>query len=396
MPVYRCRIGTQDQRIVERELRASDRVALASALEAGGQVLLEARWQFRIGEPAAPDPEQVALAFAQAGALLRGGVGLAETFEAVGHSIDEAALRRALVETATRLRTGMSLQAALDAEPDVFDPLLIAATRAASDASSLASVLSRRAAALTETAELSRNVRAAAAYPAFLLGASGLVLAFVIGHVVPSIGRLFEESGAGMPLPTRIAVGVGTVVGGHASWWVPGLILLASIIAAGGRTERGAVVLDALLRRAPLIGSAWRSHPWSGWAFTVSEALTSAVPLPDALRLGAASVGRPGLGARLAGAAREVERGASLASALRKPELSCPQLISAALAVDLKGAELAGLLAGAARAEAARVSWTLTRLSRFVEPALVVGVGLVIGAIVVALYLPILSLVETL
>lgn len=396
MPLYRCRIGTQDQRIVERDFRAADRGALTALLEARGQVLLEARRQFHFGESSPPDPDELALAFSQAAALLRGGVGLADALDAVGGASRDVGLRRSLAETSARLRAGTSIQLALDAEPDVFDPLLIAATRGAADSTALASVLSRRATALTETAELSRKVRAAAAYPALLLGASGIVLAFVIGHVVPSIGRLFEESGAAMPLPTRIAVSLGTVVAANASWLVPLLIVLGVVAGTGFRSERGARVLDWVMGRMPFIGSAWIAHPWTGWAFTVSEAVNAAVPLPDALRLGAASVARPGLGARLIDVAREVERGTSLATALRKPDLACPPLVGAALAVDVKGSELAALLAGAARAEAARITWTLTRLSRLVEPALVVGVGVVIGAIVVALYLPILSLVETL
>lgn len=396
MPVYRCRIGTQDQRIVERNLRASDRGALAAAVEARGHVLLEAHREFRFGEPAGADPDELALALAQSAALLRGGVTLPDAFAAVGGASRDPAIGRAFAEVAAKIRGGSSLQSSLDSEPDVFDPLLVAASRGAVDGEALANVFARRSAALAETAELSRKVRAAAAYPAFLLGASAVVLAFVVGQVIPSVGRLFEESHTTMPLPTRIAVAVGNAVSTHASWWIPSLLLLGVVAATVSRSERGAPLLEVLAGRVPYVGTAWRSHPWTGWAFTVSEALVAAVPLPTALRLGAVSVGRPALGARLVAVAAEVERGTPLREALAKPELACPPLLCAALAVDVKGADLAALLASAARAEAARVSWTLTRLSRLVEPALVVGVGVVIGAIVVSLYLPILSLVETL
>ena len=83
MPVYRCRIGTEDQRIVERNLRAPDRGALTAAVEARGQVLLEARREFRLGDGGVPDPDEIALAFSQLAALLRGGVGLGEALAAV-------------------------------------------------------------------------------------------------------------------------------------------------------------------------------------------------------------------------------------------------------------------------------------------------------------------------
>lgn len=396
VPVYRCRIGTQDQRIVERDLRAADRTSLTAVVEARGQVLLEARRQFRWSEADPPDPDEVALALTQLASLLRGGVGLAESLSAVGGATANSILRRAFTETGARIRSGASIASAFEAEPDVFDPLLVAATHGAADAAALATVLARRSTSLSETAELSRRVRSAAAYPALLLGASGLVLTFVVGHVVPSIGRLFEESGTPMPLATRIAVAIGTVLAENATWGVPLLIGLAAVAVGLVRSVRGASFFDAIMRRLPLVGVAWAAQPWTQWAFTVSEGVRASVPLPVALKLGAATVTRPNLAPGMIRVANDVERGLSLSQALTRSGLLCPPLVASAVAVDVRGTDLAELLAGAARAESARITWALGRLARLVEPLLVVGVGIVIGAIVISLYLPILSLVDTL
>lgn len=390
-------MGTQDQRIEERILVAPDAAALAHAIEDAGQFLLEARRIFPWSElvTAAPPADEIALALRQIALLSRSGASWVEAFRAVADSSASPRLTAALADVSARLSAGSSLPAALEMHADVFDALLVAATRAAADPVRVQLAFQRRAEGMLEREELVRKLRNALSYPVLLLGISGIVLSFLIGYVVPSIGRLFEESGTALPPLTRVTLLVAGWVRSTAGFWIPGSAVVVAAFCAWARTLRGGRALDAFLGRIPLVGIAWTSPPWTLWALAVSDALTAGLALPHALRMAAGVVVRPHLASDLAGVADAVERGSTLSSALEKADARCPRLLSGALSIGARGTDLASVLEGAARSEAARVTWALARITRSVEPLLLVGVGAVIGTTVIALYLPILSLVET-
>ena len=398
MPRYLCRIGTQDRRIEVRELRAPGVEAIAARLDAAGQYLLEARrilpWE-DLWTASVPRDE-VALALGQVATLGRAGIGLEAAMRAVAESASAPRLQAGWKNVANAVSSGIPVARAFEAEPDLFDAILIGGIAAAASPESVFLALDRRAASLLEAEEFGRKVRSALAYPAFLLGMSGLVLSYLVGYVVPAISQLFVESHTRLPALTRATRAVVNAIHARAPVLLAATIALAAALAWARTTDAGETAIEATIAKIPGLGTSWQALPWTRWALTLSDALGSSLPLPAALRMAASVVARERLARKLENVAVLVERGKTVPEAMRESRVAGPPLIAGCLSLPLNEAGLSEALRGSARAEAARISWALTRFSRTIEPILVLAVGVVIAVLVISLYLPILSLAETL
>ena len=236
-----------------------------------------------------------------------------------------------------------------------------------------------------------RRTVSALVYPGILLLLSIVVVAVIVLQVVPEFGDFYAGMGAELPLATRVLMSVSTAM--RESW----LLALAASAASAGALWRWLArpgrrtLLDRLLLRAPAVGSLARKFATSQLARTLATLLGGGIPLVGALDVAARSIGNRHVAEQVAGVSREVREGRALASSMAAREVFPPVAVRMVEVGESSGA-LQEMLNSTADFFDEEIETTLSRFMTLIEPVLLVVMGVVIAALLLALYWPLLQL----
>ncbi|MDY6982561.1 MAG: type II secretion system inner membrane protein GspF [Pseudomonadota bacterium] len=334
---------------------------------------------------------ELALFTRQLATLLIAGVPLIDALGATARQTPAPQLKSLLLHVRAKVLAGHSLAASLGDFPDAFSELYRAMVRAGEHAGLLGKVLDELAGHIERRHELQQKVQMALLYPCTLLVVALGVIALLMGLVMPDLVALFQRTGAELPLLTRILIGASIFI---ATWW---WLLLALIVAiAFGmrallRDEGWRLRRDALLLRLPLVGRLLTASDTARFAATLSILTTSGVALVDALAIAASVMGNRVLRQRTEANIVAVQEGGSLAQALE----ACgffPPLLTQMVASGESSGTLDTLLQRAATAQERELELTLNALTKVLEPVIIVTMAIVVGAIVMAVLLPIMQM----
>jgi len=334
---------------------------------------------------------ELAAATRQLATLVEAGLPVADALAALVEQADHPALVRALTVAQARLREGEPLADALAASPRVFPPLFRDLVRAGEASGALAAALARLADHTEATAAVRARLRAALTYPLVMAAATAAVLAFLLAWVVPQLAQLFAETGARLPLATRVLIGVTSAL--RSGWPVlaVGGVVGAWAVRRWLATDAGRATLDAALLDAPLVGRIVRRAAVARVARTLATLLAGGVALEAALEIAAAGSGNRRVATAIRTARDKVRDGEPLAVALRTTDVF-PPLVARLTAVGERGGTLPAMLERAATTYDREVEAAIAAAIALLEPALVLVMGGVVLAIVAAVLLPLLDL----
>ncbi|WP_457356094.1 type II secretion system F family protein [Roseateles sp. P5_D6] len=327
----------------------------------------------------------------QLAVLLRAGIPLLEALQTLQSQDNPPAVSAALAGVVARIQLGEAFSAALASQPQAFDALFVAVVEASERSGKVEQALFEQASYLAWAEQLRAKLVAAAIYPAMLIAAGTVVVLFLLVFVVPRFAGLLEGVGGDLPLASRALIAVGAFSGAHP---LALLLIAAGLIAlplwAWQRGLREA--LQARLWRLPLIGPKLHLLSLAQLYRCLAMLLLAGVPIVPAL-VNARGVAAAHLRAALDRATEAVRLGERLSGSLQREGLTTPISLRM-LRVGEHSGELGAMLAQAAGfydEELSRLSELITRL---VNPALMLIMGLVIGTVVVLMYLPIFQLVD--
>jgi general secretion pathway protein F len=289
---------------------------------------------------------------------------------------------------------GLPLSAALERQPGRFPPLLIATVSASEQTGDLSTALLRYAQHQQSIKALREKVVGAAIYPMLLLAVGALVVVFLLGVVVPKFAVLIESTRRQLPWTSQLLMTWGRLVAEHA-WLVAAGVttaIAASILALRQVLRSGARA--RWIEAVPLIGPTIRQFRHAQLYRTTGMLVKGGIATPRALQLGANLLGSDDR-TRLARAVSLIHEGRSISSALQEARLADP-VAASMLAVAERTGGLAEILERIAAFHESRLQRSVEMTSRLFEPLLMIVIGLVIGAIVVLMYLPIFDLASTL
>jgi general secretion pathway protein F len=387
----------RDGRLLSQRRRAADaRQARAEAARTGVQVLHCEPLGFGRRVPGVSRPARLNVStFAEElASLLEAGMSVSEALRTLTGKETGAGRKTLLINIANAVSEGQPLSAALAQQPDCFPALMLAAVQASEQTGDLCTALNRFAQHQNSFKALRDKVLGAAIYPAVLLALGSLVVAFLLGVVVPKFALLIESAHKELPWSSHLLMSWGQGVARH-----PGttLSLVLGIVGCIGfllsrALRRGAPGQWA--ERMPFVGSSVRQFRHSQLYRTAGMLIQGGVPAPRALQLASSLLG-PEDQKRLARAIGLMGEGYSASRALSDAKASDPVAVSM-LAVAERTGSLARMLEHIARFHEARLQRSIELTSRLFEPALMIVIGLVIGGIVVLMYLPIFDLASSL
>lgn len=327
-------------------------------------------------------------------ALLEAGLGLVESLEALGEKATHTESGAVLGRLLARMRDGLRFSAAAAADPECFPPLFVGIIQAAERTSDLPQALSRYIEYQVRVDGLRRRLVSAAIYPAILLAVGSAVSLFLLGYVVPKFSVVYEGSGRELPVMSQWLIAWGTLVAGHGAYL---LLALAGAGAAAWHTLRRLRQSGQLMRLAArLPGVAPRVHimELARLYLTLGMLLEGGIPVVAALDMVGGAIS-PQRREALAAARHGIAQGASCSESFERNGLTTPIALRM-LRVGERSGQLGVMLQRAALFYDTETTLWIEKFSKMFEPLLMAAIGVVIGAIVVLLYMPIFDLAGSL
>ena len=327
-------------------------------------------------------------------ALLEAGLGLVESLEALGEKASHTETGAVLARLLGRMRDGLRFSAAAAADPDYFPPLFVGIVKAAERTSDLPQALSRYIEYQVRVDGLRGRLVSAAIYPVILLGVGSAVSLFLLGYVVPKFSVVYEGSGRELPMMSQWLIAWGAMVAGHGAYL---LAALAGVAAAGWTALRRLRRSGQLMRLASrLPGVAPRVHimELARLYLTLGMLLEGGIPVVAALDMVGGAIS-PQRRAALAAARHDIAQGATCSESFERHGLTTPIALRM-LRVGERSGQLGLMLQRAAQFYDTETTLWIDKFSKTFEPLLMAAIGVVIGAIVVLLYMPIFDLAGSL
>lgn len=331
----------------------------------------------------------------QLGTLLRAGMPLLKALEALARQQRNDRFREVVVALSEGIKTGDTFSAALARHPRVFDRLYLSMIKAGEAGGVLDTVLERLARFQEKTLQVRGKVVAALVYPAVVLGVAVVILAGLLVFVVPRFQQIFADLLKGAPLPplTRAVLAVSDAVRHHALLTVGLLLVIWVAFRLFRRTQAGVRITDTLVVKLPLFGDLFLKAIVARFGRTFGTLLSSGVPILPALLITRDTCGN----ARVAGAILRVhdrvKEGAPVARPLEASRVF-PPMVASMIEVGEHSGQLPEMLNRVADLYEEEVDNAVAGLSSLIEPILILFLALVVGTIVIALFLPIIRIVQ--
>jgi type IV pilus assembly protein PilC len=340
---------------------------------------------------------EVAAFTRQLATLLRAGMPLLRGLEVLGRQERNQVFRRVIEALAEAIKSGGTLSGAMARHPGVFDRLYVNMIKAGEAGGVLDVVLERLARFQEKSLQLRGKITAAMLYPLIVMGVAVLILAGLLVFVVPKFKQIFADLLKGAPLPplTQAVLTVSDMVKNHYLAVLALGIVLWIALRVFRQTPGGARLLDTFTMRLPMFGPLFLKAIVARFGRTLGTLLSSGVPILPALLITRDTCGN----SRVAGAITEVhdrvKEGAPVARPLEATQVF-PPMVTSMIDVGEHTGQLPEMLGKVADVYEEEVDNAVAGLSSLIEPILILFLALVVGTIVIALFLPIIKIIQSL
>lgn len=398
---FDCRVATAGGQVTEATYVAENEARLRMELEEKGLYLLSVRGRGGVGlgrfHLRLPQRRHVPAAdfliFNQEMAtLLRAGLPLVQSLDILRRRVPNPTFKLALDDIYERVRAGVALSDAFEAQK-LFSGVYTASLMAGEKSGSLEQVIRRYVQHMKVLSAVRGKVISALIYPVILLVLALVVVSLIVFKVVPEFAAFYDQYGEGAALPfsTRLVVAVSNNVVGSAGLLVAAALGVAAFLVLWFRQPAQRARLHAWVLGVPYFGGLARKFATAQTSRTLATLLSGGIPLVNALEIAARAVGNRSIAQKLAGVARQVREGGSLAGALAERDMF-PHVAVEMVEVGESTGALADMLNSVADFYDQENETSLERFSNLVQPALLVGMGLVIAGLLMSLYMPLFQL----
>ncbi len=336
---------------------------------------------------------ELSLITRQLATLVKANVPLVESFQALVDQTDNATLKNVLGDVKTRINEGQSTAQALGAYPKVFDSVYVNMVEAGEASGTLPIVLTRLADFSESSARLQSKVRGAMIYPVvmILIGIAALVTMMTVA--VPQIAQMFADRGSTLPLITRIVMMASDILINYWYLLLGTTVITIMMLKRWVGTKAGKKTFDRLALRTPIFGRLVQMSNVARFCSVLSTLLSSGVPLLNALSIVKNLITNVHIQRAVEEAAISVKEGESLAAPLlRSGEF--PPIVTHMVAIGEKSGELEQLLTVISESYEGQVSDQVDGMTKLLEPLMILGLGVAIGTIVIAIFLPLLDMMD--
>jgi type IV pilus assembly protein PilC len=381
----------RNNRQVRGESKAASQTVVTTNLRRQGiRVQKIKRLTFRGGKKVGE--REITFFTRQLATMLRAGVPLLQSFEIVARGHSNPRFSRLVMDIKSRVETGSSLSQAFREHPAQFDNLYCNLVHAGETAGMLDGILDRLATYKEKILAIKSKIKSALFYPISVITVAILVVWVIMVWVIPAFKQIFQSFGADLPVPTLIVMAMSDFVVSY--WWVGFVFIVAAIVGFSFLHRRSAafrVMLDRLSLRIPVVGAILEKATIARWTRTLQTMFAAGVPLVESLDAVAGASGNAVFAQATKRIQTEVSTGTSLTNAMTNSKLF-PNMVLQMTQIGEESGSLDNMLGKIADFYEREVDDAVAALSSLLEPLIIVFLGVVIGGLVVAMYLPIFKL----
>lgn len=330
----------------------------------------------------------------QFGTMIDAGLPLVQCLNILATQQPSKALKKTLFDVKSSVEGGATLHDALKRHPDVFDDLYVNLVAAGELGGILDTILSRLSTYIEKAMKLKGEVKSAMVYPTVIITVAIAVIIVMMIYVIPTFQKMFEGMGAQLPAPTQFVVNLS---GFFRKYVVLIIAAIAGIIFAMSsfhRTQRGKLVIDTLLLKIPIIGDLIKKVAVARFSRTLSTLISSGVPILDGLDICARTAGNKIIENAIREARTSISAGKTISEPLQQMKVF-PSMVAQMISVGESTGALDAMLGKIADFYEEEVDAAVAALTSLMEPLLMVFIGVVVGGLMIAMYLPIFSIAST-
>jgi len=380
-----------DNREALRQILRKEQVTLTSVKEKGREIGIP-----KIGGRKKVKSKDLSVFTRQFSVMIDAGLPLVQCLEILAQQQENKYFQQILMQVRQDVEEGSTLATAMARHPRVFDQLYSNMVEAGETGGILDIILQRLSTFIEKIVKLKRDIISAMIYPTAVILLAIAAVAVIMIVVIPQFQNIFLGllgPGEQLPLPTRIVVGFSNFLAG---WG--GLVILASVIGSGVaikfyyKTPGGKKVIDSLLLKFPILGDIFRKISVARFSRTLSTLLSSGVPILQSLDITAKTSGNVIIEEAIIKVRAGVERGESFVDPLKATEVF-PHMVAQMIGIGEQTGALDAMLGKIADFYESEVDSAIANLLTLMEPLLIAFLGVTIGSIVIAMYLPLFTLI---
>lgn len=327
----------------------------------------------------------------QLSTMIDAGLPLVQSLEILANQQPNLTFKRVLREIKSDVETGTTFAEAMKRHPQAFDNLFCNMIEAGEIGGILDTILGRLASFMEKSMNLKKKVKGAFTYPVICLCISVVILGVILIFVVPTFEKMFADFGAALPIPTQIVVAMSRFVQTKILYMVGIAFLVTFAFKKYYKTDAGNRKIDALSLKAPVFGDLILKVAVAKFTRTLGTMLQSGVPILDALRVVGRTAGNRVIETAVFRVAESISEGRSIAEPLEETGVF-PNMVVQMISVGESTGALDAMLSKIADFYDEEVDQAVDNLTSMIEPFMMVFLGGMVGALVVAMYLPIFQL----
>jgi type IV pilus assembly protein PilC len=339
------------------------------------------------------DEKEIVVFTRQFATMIDAGLPLVQCLEILASQQENKVFKKALTEIRQSVEGGLTFAAALKQHPKIFTSLYANMVEAGEAGGILDTILNRLAVYMEKAMGLKKKVKSAMIYPTTIVSVAVIVVIFLLVFVIPTFKSMFEGFGAALPLPTQIVLEMSRIV---RAYFLVGIGVIVALIVAFRfwyKTAAGKLAVDAFLLKTPVFGILIRKVAVAKFTRTLGTLISSGVAILDGLEITARTAGNRVVEGAILRTRASIAEGKTIAEPLKASGVFPPMVVQM-IAVGEQTGALDAMLGKIADFYDEEVDTAVGNLTALLEPMLMVFLGVVIGGVVIAMYMPIFKLVS--
>lgn len=338
-------------------------------------------------------PDDLVVFSRQLATMVDVGIPILEGLEALQEQMTQPYFQSVIKAVHADIQLGSSLFAAFAKHPKVFDSLFVNMIKVGETGGILSAVLDRVSTYMEKSIKLKRKVKAAMVYPTVVVIMAMIITIILLVKVVPTFASIYSSFDQELPALTKFLINLSNIVKTQLLWYVGGIFVIGFFLNRWNRTEKGAFTIDRVKLWIPIFGELIRKVAIGRFSRTLATLIQSGVPILESLEIVEKTSGNKVLEMVVENVKNTVREGESIATPLVKSGVF-PSMVTRMIAIGEKSGQMAKMLNKIAEFYDEQVDAAVAGLTSLIEPLIIGFLGIVVGFIVIALFLPIMSITQ--
>jgi type IV pilus assembly protein PilC len=397
MPMFEYTARSQTGQIQKGQLDVSNKDDVSAYLRKNRLILVSVREapkqiKFSMGGPRVKTRD-IVIFTRQFATMINAGLPLVQSLNILASQTENKTLADVTKAVVYDVESGNTLADAFSKHPRAFSSLYVNMVAAGEAGGILDTILLRLATFLEKNDALVRKVKGAMIYPGVIISVAAIAICILLVFVIPTFQTMFSSAGLELPLPTRVVIGMSDFLIGY--WWAILGMVAGAVFALKSyyATAAGRLQIDALMLKAPVLGDVIRKSAVSRFTRTLGTLVSSGVSILEGLEITAKTAGNQVVHNAVMESRQSIAGGETIAAPLERSKVFPPMVISM-IAVGEQTGGLDEMLSKIADFYDEEVDVAVSALLSLMEPAMIVGLGVIVGGMVIAMYLPIFDMMN--